>query len=111
MSAPRLKRQDHKISSFLIRITATPLAMFLSCVLVVGYLFWVGCFNPSFDELWQVPKLIFTISFASMLLSLLDLISNAYQEVSADIRQQELMQRLDQIECSITKQSHTVTLL
>lgn len=91
MKAPRLKSSDHVISSMLIKAMATPLAMLLTTISIFGYVLWIRYGNGTFDELWGLPKLVLIIGAGSLLLSLLDLISNAYQEVSADDRHADVL--------------------
>jgi len=81
-------------------------------VCIVSYVLYQVLF-PGFDEVWGFPKLTLVIGSGGLLIGMLDIISNAYQEVSADTRQTEVMQlmdhrnqtimdRLDQIEHLLT---------
>jgi len=112
MRSPRLHIRDHLISSTLIKIAGTPAALFVVGVSILAYVFY-QYFTPGFDELWALPKLTLFIGSGGLMIGMLDIVSNAYQEVSADTRQVEVMEfltqqnqatleRLDRIEHTLT---------
>ena len=54
-------------------------------------------------NLWGGPWFYPAVAVAGILLTILDLISNAYQEVSADHRHEEVLARFDTLDRSIPK--------
>ena len=119
MKAPRLHQDDHKISSALITLVGKPTALFATIFIIVGYVF-SQVFIPGFDILWALPKLILVISSMALLIGMLDIISNIYQEVSADDRHREIMEvlasqhaatvkRIESLEHTV--ETHNVTIL
>lgn len=118
MKSPRLHSRDHVISSTLIKIAGTPAALFVVGIIILGYVL-IQYSMPGFDELWGVPKLMLALGSSGLLIGMLDIISNAYQEVSADVRQKELMdlltarnnatlERLEKIEETLLNQRITI---
>lgn len=89
LRSPRLERRDRPISTFLIRVVATPFALLISFLIMLN--------------LWHTQYFYPFTALAGVLISILDLISNAYQEVSADHRHNELLARLDQLDALIPK--------
>lgn len=63
-------------------------------VLITFYVMLVMLTGTKVDIIWALPKLTLLIGSSAVLLSILDLISNAYQEVSADLRHAEVIKVL-----------------
>ena len=80
MTSPRLHYRYRPISTFLIKIVATPLTLLVVGILIL--IFWGAHFHEKI------------IGDFAILLAILDLVSNAYQEVSADTRHAEVLKRL-----------------
>jgi hypothetical protein len=80
MRNPRLHYRDRALSTFLLHIVATPLFLLLSTFAMFA------CYG--------VDHFSKDIGMLAIFLAVLDLISNAYQEVSADKRQEELEAKL-----------------
>ena len=81
MKAPRLREQDHRITAFLIRVSGNPWSMlFVITITLVA---------------WRISHIDLLLALGGFLIGQLDILSNQYQEVSADTRQQEIMDFLD----------------
>ena len=83
MRAPRLRERDHRITSFLIRVFGNPWSLLVLSVLYVA--------------LWNYPATDRFVGLGGLLIGMLDILSNSYQEVSADQRQLELQTNLNLI--------------
>lgn len=89
LRSPRLQKRDHLVSTLLIRIVANPTFLLLSSIAL--YLtFHMKGHNQTVTDL-------------AYLVSVLDLISNAFQEVSADLRHTELLKHLEKFTNTIPK--------
>lgn len=89
LRSPRLQKRDHLISTLLIRIIANPTFLLLSTIAL--YL----TYNMKGQNLLVTDLAYFV--------SVLDLISNAYQEVSADLRHTEVLHKLEKLTHFISK--------
>jgi hypothetical protein len=77
VSSPRLRESDHRVSALLIRLSGNPWS--LVAVFVVSVLFWT---NHNVGH---------AIGVGGLLVGMIDILSNMYQEVAADKRQEELV--------------------
>lgn len=82
MKAPRLRESDHRITALLIRVSGNPWTL-----LVITLLYF---------SLWNFPSIDRVIGLGGLVIGMIDILSNQYQEVSADTRQTELTEALNE---------------
>lgn len=82
MRAPRLREKHHQITNLLVRLSGNPWSIVI--VVLLSVLFW---------ETRGIDRLL---ALGGTLIGMLDILSNMYQEVSADDRQAELQKSLDE---------------
>ena len=81
LKAPRLREGNHRITYLMIRLAGNPWSMLI--LAAVTFFFW------------RISHLDLVLALGGFMIGQLDILSNQYQEVSADERQAELQQNLD----------------